>query len=80
MPDQSPALTRDQVIEICGRLDDMKIANIIATGANPAELMEARTWMVSDDYLGGDLGRSVSGRVARLIEVLRADEPDWDDR
>jgi hypothetical protein len=74
------SLTRDQVIEICGRLDDMRIANIIATGASPAELMEARTWLASDDYLGGDLGRSANGRVARLVDLLRADENDWDDR
>jgi hypothetical protein len=74
------SLTREQVTEICGRLDDMKIADIIATGASPAELMDARTWLVADDYLGGDLGRSASGRVARLVELLRADETDWDDR
>ena len=73
-------LTRDQVIEICGRLDDMRIANIIATGASPAELMEARTWLASDDYLAGDLGRSASGRIARLVDLLRADENEWDDR
>ncbi|WP_035692119.1 hypothetical protein [Azospirillum halopraeferens] len=73
-------LTRDQVLEICGRLDDMRIANIIATGASPAELMEARTWLASDDYLGGDLGKSATGRIARLVEILRADETEWDDR
>jgi hypothetical protein len=73
-------LTRDQVIEICGRLDDMRIADIIATGATHAELMEARTWLASDDYLGGDLGRSASGKVARLVDLLRAEEADWGDR
>lgn len=80
MPASAIKLSRDQVIEICGRLDDMKIADIIATGATPAELMEARTWLVSDDYLGGDLGRSANGRVGRLVELLRTDETDWDDR
>ncbi|HYG86458.1 MAG TPA: hypothetical protein VD978_09385 [Azospirillum sp.] len=78
--DTDRTLTRDDVIDICGRLDDMRIASIIATGASPAELMEARTWMASDDYLAGKLHRSTSGRVGALIELLRADEPDWDDR
>lgn len=73
-------LIREQVIDICGQLDDMRIADIIATGASAAELMEARTWLASDDYLGGDLGRSPNGRVARLVEILRADQEDWDDR
>ncbi|CAK0753797.1 conserved hypothetical protein [Azospirillaceae bacterium] len=72
------ALTREQVFDICGRLDDMKLADIIATGANVAELMEARTWLASDDYLGKELGRTVSGRVARLVELLRNEESDWD--
>lgn len=73
-------LTREQVIEICGRLEDMRIANIIGTGANAAELMEARTWLASDDYMAAALKRSANGRVARLVELLRADEPEWDDR
>jgi hypothetical protein len=73
-------LTREQVIDVCGRLDDMRIADIIATGADTAELMEARVWLASDDYLAGDLGRSPNGRVARLVEILRADQEDWDDR
>lgn len=80
MTTQIRRMTRDQVIEICGRLDDMKIAMIIATGANPAELMEARVWLGSDDYLAGDLGRSPTGRVARLVDLLRQDDSDWDDR
>lgn len=73
-------VTRDQVIEVCGRLDDMRIASIIATGATFAELMEARTWLAADDYLAAALGRSASGRVAKLVELLKADEAEWDDR
>ncbi|HYH21045.1 MAG TPA: hypothetical protein VD995_20760 [Azospirillum sp.] len=83
MPTQPPTqqtVTRDQVIEICGRLDDMRIASIIATGATAAEVMEAYTWLGSDDYLASATHRQPSGRVARLVEVLKADEPDWDDR
>lgn len=73
-------LTREQVIDICGRLDDMRIADIIATDADAAELMEARVWLASDDYLAGDLGRSPSGRVGKLVEILHADQEDWEDR
>ena len=42
--------------------------------------MEARTWMAADDYLASALGRSASGRVAKLVELLKADETEWDDR
>jgi hypothetical protein len=80
LPRPELRLTRDHVIDICGRLDDLKIAEIVATGATTAELMEARTWLAADDYLGASLGRQVTGRVARLVELLRADEGEWDDR
>jgi len=80
MPQQDQRLTREQVINIVGRIDDMKIAMIIATGATSAELMEARTWLHSDDYLGVALKRSPAGRVGRLVETLKSDEGDWDDR
>jgi len=73
-------LTRDQITEICGRLDDMRMADIIATGATPAELMEARTWLGSDDYLGAALRRTPGPRVSRLVEILKADETaEWDE-
>ncbi|CAO3372942.1 hypothetical protein [Azospirillum argentinense] len=81
MPDQhQPALTRDQVVDICGRLDDMRIASIIGTGATPAELMEATSWTGADDCMGEATRHPPSGRVARLVELLKADEPDWEDR
>ncbi len=73
-------LNREQVTEICGRMDDLKIATIIGTGATAAELMEARTWAAADDYMGAALHRAANGRVAKLVELLKADEPDWDDR
>ena len=81
MPDQrQPSLTRDQVFDICGRLDDMRVATIIGTGASPAELMEAQSWTAADDYMGQATRHPPSGRVARLVEILKADEPDWDDQ
>lgn len=81
MPDQrQPSLTRDQVFDICGRLDDMRVATIIGTGASPAELMEAQSWTAADDYMGEATRHPPSGRVARLVEILKADEPDWDDQ
>ncbi len=75
-----PPLTRDQVIAICGPLDDMKIASIIATGATRAELVDARSWLSSDDPVAGHLGRTASGRVSRLVDLLKADDAeDWED-
>ncbi len=38
-------LTRQQVEEIMGRLDDLKLAEILETGASPPELVEAKRWI-----------------------------------
>jgi len=74
-------LTRDRVIEICGRLDDMRIAAIIATGAVASELRQARTLQIVDDYPARLRDKIMTPRVAKLIDMLRAaDEPEWDDR
>jgi ribosomal protein S28E/S33 len=72
--------TRQQVIDIVGRLGDDKLAQIIATGATGAEIMEAQTWLGEDDYMGRELHRGVSGRVAAVFEILKAVEPELEER
>ena len=73
------ALTRDGVTAICGRLDDMKMARVLGTGASLEELTEARTWLAADDQLGKATRRLPSGRVAQLIDILRAGEAEWEE-
>jgi hypothetical protein len=72
-------LSREQVIEIVGRINDGRIAEIIATGATPADVTEAFAWLTEDEYLGGQLAKPLSGVVAQVYEILRADEPDWEE-
>lgn len=72
-------VSREQIIEICGHLGDDRIAQIIATGAGPAEVTEAFAWLSEDEYLGGELEKSLSGLVERVYDILRADEPDWEE-
>ncbi len=73
-------LTREQVVKIVGRIDEGRVAEIIATGATPAELMEAFTWLSSDEYLGGELEHSLRGKVAQLYDILTADQAEEDER
>lgn len=73
-----PSLTRDQVIAIIGEegLDDEQLAEIIETGATEAELLEAWTRInQSDDYIGSELRRPLTGRVADVYEILAASRP-----
>ena len=68
-------LTHEQIIDIVGRLDDDRVAEIIDTGATEAELMEAYSWTTSDGVTS-DAGErhSLSGRVALVFDILTADE------
>lgn len=72
-------LDRQQVEEIMGRLDDLKLAEIIETGASAPELLEAKRW--TSGYkrtVPGDLPLRPSV-INRLCEIIRMDEPDWYD-
>ncbi len=73
-------MSAQQVVDIVGRLGDDKLARIIATGASTADIMEAQTWLGEDDYMGRELHRGVSGRVAAVFEILKAVEPELGER
>lgn len=73
------ALNRQQVEEVMGRLEDLKLAEILETGASEPELLEAKRWVagyvrtVPDDL---PLRPSI---VNKLCEIIRMDEPEWDE-
>lgn len=69
-------LTRDEVRALIGRSDDRVVTEILAMGASRAELAEALAWLENDEAML-NAGRPVpSGRVARLVEMLQADDED----
>ncbi len=64
------SVSRKDVIEALGELDDVVIADVIATGATPAELAEAHAWTTNDEALI-NAGRPLpTGRVARVVEII----------
>lgn len=64
------SLTRDEVINTCGPLDDTVVAKIIAFGVTAEELAQARAWLESDEPLISSGKHLASGRVGRLVEIL----------
>ncbi|HVL70766.1 MAG TPA: hypothetical protein VM434_02665 [Beijerinckiaceae bacterium] len=63
-------VTRSEAQAILGGVDEQVLADVIATGATPAELAEAQAWVENDDAML-DEGRPIpTGRVAELIEIL----------
>lgn len=68
-------LTRDDLEAVLGPIDDEKAAAILATGASQEELVEAWTWAAGDSEPLAAAGKSLTGRVADVYEILTAD--DW---
>lgn len=66
------SLTRKDIAALFGDLDDVEVADIIATGATAEELAEAHAWLANDEPLL-NAGRPLpGGRVARLVDILAA--------
>ena len=68
-----------EIVAIVGHLDDGVIARILATGATPAEVLEAFTWAHADDQLGRELLRRPHGAAGAVFDILMREEPDPDE-
>jgi hypothetical protein len=69
-------LTRSDVVAAVGAVDDIAVAEILATGASREELAEAVAWIANDEPLM-NAGRPLAGgRAARLVEILAARQED----
>jgi hypothetical protein len=73
-------LTPQDVKDIVGDLDGAKIAALLAVDATPADLEEAVAWAAGESDVMGDLERPLDGVVARLYDILTADEEFLEDR
>jgi hypothetical protein len=69
-------MTREDVVAALGRIDDVTIAEIIATGATREELSEAQAWLADDARLMSAGRPRATGRVARLVDILAAMQED----
>jgi hypothetical protein len=72
------AATATEIRSIVGPADDAIISSILALGATRDDVVEAKTWLVSDDYLHRKLHHSLQGRAAEVFEILEAElaQPD----
>ena len=67
-------MTSEDVVAVLGPADKMLGAEVIATGATQPELAEAFAWANNDEALLGEGRHLPTGRVAVLVDLLRADE------
>jgi hypothetical protein len=71
---EATCLTAQDVREIVGRITHDRLLAILATGATPAQVVEAFTWLSDDEHPGAELERSLTGPVAQVYEILKADD------
>jgi hypothetical protein len=70
------SLTRKDVIQTIGDVDDVTVADIIATGATAQELSEAQCWVINDESLLNAGRASPTGRIGQLVEIIRSKEDE----
>jgi hypothetical protein len=69
-------LTREEARALIGRSDDAVLTEVLNMGASRAELAEARAWIENDEAMLNE-GRAIpSGRLARLVEILRISDDE----
>src|SRR5262249_4276862 len=73
--DSEPA-TPDDAKRLLGDADESKIAEILAVKPTIWELEEAAIWHRGDGDVLGKSGRALSGKSARIFEILSADDED----
>ena len=70
----------DDIRRIVGDVEDAIVTNILRTGATEGEVLEAFLWTTSDEELGNEVERLPHGTVGAVYEILKAQEPDPDER
>jgi hypothetical protein len=73
-------LSHRDVTAMLGPLDDVTIAEIIATGASADELAQAHAWLGNDEALINAGKRLPAGRVGQLVEIVAAIEQEEADQ
>ena len=72
-------LTLQDVTSVLGPTDAALAAEIVATGATPAELAEAWAWVNSDEAMIGEGRHLPAGMVATLVDLLLPDDDKWEE-
>jgi hypothetical protein len=74
-------ITRDDALRAIGQADETVITEMIATGATPDELAEARAWMANDEPMLNAGKPLAQGRVRQLVDILsELEAAEEDDR
>lgn len=72
--------TASEIHDIIGPIEDDVIAKILEIEPTSAEVLDAYTWLRSDERLQFRLDHEPHGRAARVFEILEREDDEGDDR
>lgn len=72
-------LAHQDVIAILGHYDDIRVVEIIETGATTAELVEVKRWLAGEHRPLAEDQPLRPAIVNELYEILTAEDPEWDE-
>jgi hypothetical protein len=73
-------LSHDEVVEILGPVNDVIIAEIIATGINKAELVQAHDRVARDRKAHNPGAPLEPGPFAQVVDILERSHGLWGER
>ncbi|WER50624.1 hypothetical protein CupriaWKF_30070 [Cupriavidus sp. WKF15] len=73
------AATASEIRDVIGPMEDEVVDRILSEAPTTAEVLEAFTWLRSDQRLQHRPGFELQGKAARVLEILESEEPDWGD-
>ena len=72
-------VTAADVVRLCGRIDDAKLAAIVATHPSQAELEEAVAWLADEGEPLAKAARPLAGKAAIVYRILESEVREEDD-
>ncbi len=72
----SRGATLQEIIALLGNIEAAKAEAILTTGATLPEIEQALAWADGESDVMGEMERPLSGRIASVYEILRAEEPE----
>lgn len=78
-PKTHAVLSGDEVRSILGPVEDETVLEILGTGANAEQVMEAFMRVSGNTSLGEDLEKPADTIVLKVMEALERDEEDEDE-
>ena len=73
---ENAAAAHDDLLRIVGDIDERDALQILALRPTIAEVEEAAVWAAGDSDVLAKAGRSLTGIVAEIVEILTTDDEE----